>query len=345
MITEIIAKLLEGKNLEFAEMQKTIELITDGKVSEVQIACFLTALRMKGETVEEISAAAQTLKNKCIPLNTQTADVIDIVGTGGDRTGTFNISTAAAFVAAGAGCKVAKHGNRSVSSKSGAADVLEAFGANINLTPSQSLAIFEKTGICFMFAQNHHPCMKYVANVRHEIRNRTLFNILGPLINPANAQMQLIGVYDGRLTEPLAKVLRNLNITNGMVVHGIDGLDEATITDSTMISEIKDNKISSYTIKPEDFSLKRAQLKDIQGGDSFCNAKIITKIFNSSDLGPKRDIVLLNAGLAIYIAKKASSVKQGIELAKASIDNGFALKTLNDFIALSKTFNKNGGKV
>ena len=345
MITEIIAKLLNGENLEFAEMQKTIELITDGKVSDVQIACFLTALRMKGETVEEISAAAFTLKNKCIPINIKNTETIDIVGTGGDCAGTFNISTAAAFVAAGAGCKITKHGNRSATSKSGAADVMEALGANINLSADESLSIFEKTGICFMFAQNHHPCMKYVANVRYEIRNRTLFNILGPLINPANAKMQLIGVYDKKLTEPLVKVLKNLNITNGMVVHGNDGLDEASITDSTLISEIKNNEITSYIIKPEDFNLKRSSLQDIEGGDPDYNAKIIMDIFNGDDVGPKRDIVALNAGLAIYITKKAQNISEGVKLAKASIENGLALKTLNNFIAISKKTKRTGEKL
>lgn len=333
-----ILKLVEGQNLDTAEVREIIDKIANGGATDAQIAAFLTALRIKGETVQEITAAAQTMKNKCIPINIENPETIDIVGTGGDCAGTFNISTTAAFVAAGAGCKVAKHGNRSVSSKSGAADVLEALGTNINLKPAESLAIFKKTGICFMFAQNHHPCMKFVAHVRQEIGFRTLFNILGPLINPAHTRMQLIGVYDKNLVEPIAKVLQNLMITDGMTVHGEDGLDEATITGATMISEIKNSKITSYTIVPEDFGLKRASIADIQGGNAKENAEIIKNIFTGKETGAKRDIVLLNAGLALYITKKAATIKEGVELAKASIDKGFTLKTLNEFITLSNSF-------
>lgn len=337
MITDTIQKLIDRKDLDFTEVETVIKQITEGRATDAQMASFLTALRMKGETVQEITAAAQTLKNKCIPLNLNTPEAIDIVGTGADCRGTFNISTIAAFIAAGAGCKVAKHGNRSVSSKSGAADVLEALGANINITPAESLSIFEKTGICFLFAPNYHPCMKFAAPVRQEIGIRTLFNILGPLINPAQAKMQLIGVYDKKLVEPIAKVLQNLGVTRGMTVHGFDGLDEATITGPTMISEIKDGKITSYTVKPEDFGLKPVYLKDIQGGDSRENAQIILDIFNKKETGAKRDIAALNAGLALYITKIAPDIKEGVELAKVSIDKGFALKALNEFIALSNS--------
>ncbi len=338
MITNAILKLINGENLEFEEVKSIIEQITEGNVTNVQIASFLTALRIKGETVQEITAAATVMKNKCIPINTKIAETIDIVGTGGDCCGTFNISTAAAFIAAAAGSHVAKHGNRSVSSKSGAADVLEALGANINLKPENSLEIFNKTGICFLFAQNHHPCMKYVAEVRHQLGIRTLFNILGPLINPANTTMQLIGVYDEKMTEPIAQVLVNLGITDGMVIHGADGLDEATITDITRVSEIKNSKIQTYNIKPEDFELKPASLADIQGGNPEINAKIILNILNGTEYGPKHDIAVLNAALALYITKKADSVKKGVELAKSAIDKGLALKTLNEFIRLSNSF-------
>ncbi len=338
MLTDAISKLINRQNLEFDEVKAVIEQITEGRATNAQIAAFLTALRMKGETVQEITAAAYVMKNKCIPLNINVSETIDIVGTGGDCRGTFNISTAAAFIAAGAGCHVAKHGNRSVSSKSGAADVLEALGANINLKPENCLEIFNKTGICFLFAQNHHPCMKYVAEVRHQIATRTLFNILGPLINPANTKMQLIGVYDEKLTEPIAKVLINLGIIRGMVLHGTDGLDEATITSETKISEIKSSEIKTYTIKPEDFGLKRASLSDIQGGTPDENAEIILNILSGKDKGAKLDIAILNAALALCITKKADSIRCGVELAKAAIDNGFALKKLNSFIELSNSF-------
>jgi len=337
MITDSILKLIDGKNLDRSEVSSVIEKITDGVVSEIQIAAFLTALRIKGETVDEITSAAEVMKKKCIPIPMNDPKTIDIVGTGGDCKGTFNISTAAAFIAAGAGCKVAKHGNRSVSSKSGAADVLEALGASINLCPENDLKIFKKTGICFLFAQNHHPCMKYVARVRSEIGTRTLFNILGPMINPANTKMQLIGVYDEKLTEPVANVLKNLGITAGMTLHGSDGLDEATITGDTTVSEIKNSKIETYKINPSDFGLKTAQLKDVQGGDSKENARIITDIFKGKEKGARRDIAALNAGLAIYITGRANTIKQGVELALASIQNGSALNTLHNFIELSNT--------
>lgn len=338
MITDAILKLIDGKNLEYNEVKSVIEQITEGKATNAQIAAFLTALRIKGETVQEITAAAHVMKEKCIPLSISTPQTIDIVGTGGDCSGTFNISTAAAFIAAGAGVHVAKHGNRSVSSKSGAADVLEALGANINLKPENCLKIFNKTGICFLFAQNHHPCMKFVADVRQQIATRTLFNVLGPLINPANTKMQLIGVYDEKLTEPIAKVLVNLMVTDGMVIHGADGLDEATITTETTISEIRNSEIRTYTIKPEDFGLKRANITDIQGGNPDENAKIILNILSGKEKGAKLDIAVLNAALALYITKKADSIENGINLAKSAIDNGFALKTLKDFISLSNDF-------
>ncbi len=338
MITDAILKLINGQNLEYNEVKTVIEQITEGKATNAQIAAFLTALRIKGETVQEITAAANVMKEKCIPFNINSKQAIDIVGTGGDCSGTFNISTAAAFIAAGAGAKVAKHGNRSVSSKSGAADVLEALGANINLKPENSLKIFNEIGICFLFAQNHHPCMKYVADVRHEIATRTLFNILGPLINPANTKMQLIGVYDKKLTEPIAKVLVNLMVTDGMVIHGADGLDEATICTETTISEIRNSEIKTYTIKPEDFGLKRAGITDIQGGSPDENAKIILDILSGKEKGAKLDIAALNAGLVLYISKKADCVENGINLAKSAISNGSALKTLKDFITLSNSF-------
>lgn len=335
-IINATTKILDGKDLEFDEVQEVIRQITEGKATNAQIASFLTALRFKGETVQEITAAATVMQDKCITINTDTPEAIDIVGTGGDCAGTFNISTAAAFIAAGAGCKVAKHGNRSASSKTGAADLLEAFGVDINLPPDKSLDIFKKTGICFLYAPDYHPCMQYVSPVRQEIGIRTLFNILGPLINPAKTKIQMIGVYDRNLTEPVAKVLKNLGISRGMTVHGADGLDEATITDKTFISEIKDNKIISYEISPEDFGLKRAVLKDIQGGNTEENAAIIADIFSGKEKGAKYDIAALNAALLIYLTGNSKDIKEGIERAKAAIDSSSALKIFENFISLSK---------
>ena len=319
-IIKATKKILGKKNLEFEEVREVIKQITEGKATNAQVASFLTALRFKGETVEEITAAATVMQDKCITIDTKTPNAVDIVGTGGDCAGTFNISTAAAFIAAGAGCKVAKHGNRSASSKSGAADVLEELGADINLPPEKSLDVFKKTGICFLYAPDYHPCMQYVAPVRHEIGIRTLFNVLGPLINPANTKIQLIGVYDKNLTKPIAQVLKNLGITKGMTVHGTDGLDEATITDETFISEIKDNKVISYKISPKDFGLKTVSLKDIQGGDTKENAKIILDIISGKE----------------NLTGNSKDIKEGVEYAKAAIDNGYALKTLQEFILLSK---------
>lgn len=336
-ITEAISKLVNGENLSGEEVSAVFCQIMEGKATNAQMASFLTALRIKGETVEEITAAAKTIQGKSIPFDTKNPDIIDIVGTGGDNTGTFNISTAAAFIAAGAGAPVTKHGNRSVSSQSGAADVLEALGANINLPPDKSLLMFKKIGFCFLFAQNHHPCMGFVAPVRQEIGIRTLFNIIGPTVNPARAKKQLIGVYDKSLVEPLAKVLKNLGITRGITLHSEDGLDEAAISAPTLIAEIKEGRILSYTIKPEDFNLKYAPLEDIKGGNDKENAQIILNIFNKKDRGAKRDIAVLNAALLLYLTDKSPTIKDGVELAKASIDNGSALKTLTEFIELSNT--------
>ncbi len=335
MIVDAIVKITNGKNLEFAEVRTIIEEIIKGQATNAQMAAFLTALRIKGETVEEITAAAQTMKDNCIPVDFKTPDAIDIVGTGGDCAGTFNISTAAAFIAAGAGCKVTKHGNRSSSSKSGAADVLEAMGANINLNANENIALLKKINICFMYAPNYHPGMKFVADVRHEIGIRTLFNIIGPLVNPAHTKMQLIGVYDEKLVKPIAQVLKNLGVVNGMTLHGTDGLDEATITGPTLISEIKNSEIISYTIKPEDFGLKTASLKDIQGGDAKENTKILYNIFTGNDVGPKRDIAVLNAALLLYITRISKNIKDGIDLAKSTLDKGLAKAILDDFIRFS----------
>jgi anthranilate phosphoribosyltransferase len=335
MIIEALKKLSNGENLDFETTKLVMQEITQGSVTDIQITSFLTALRIKGETVEEITAAAKVMKEKCIKTTLDTENTIDIVGTGGDMSNTFNISTTSAFVVAAGGVPVAKHGNRALTSKSGAIDVLEALGINVNRTTNQEKEIFNKLNICFMFAQNHHPAMKYVANVRKELKFRTLFNILGPLTNPANANSQLFGVFDEKLTSILCQVILNLGVKRVLVIHGKDGLDEATLTDETVVSEGLNGKINNYTIKPEDFNLKRCNLVDIQGGSAKDNAEIIKNIFNLKETGAKRDIVILNSALAFYTFGKTPTIKDGIELAENIIKSRRAEVLLNKYIEIS----------
>ena len=335
MITEAIKQLTERKNLSKEMMTVIMEEITEGNATEAQIASFLTALKMKGETIEEITAAAQIMKSKCIKTELNTYNTLDIVGTGGDMTGTFNISTASAFVAAAGSVPMAKHGNRAQTSKSGAIDVLEALGINVNKTPEEEKAIFNELNICFMFAPNHHPCMMYAAKVRKELRIRTLFNILGPLTNPAGARSQLFGIYDKNLVEPLAKVITNLGVKNAIVVHGKDGTDEATLADETYISEARNGIIKNYTIKPEDFGLKRCRPEELTGGNAAENAQILKNIFTGKEKGAKRDIVILNSALAFYIYGKTKTIYEGIKLAHDLIISGCVFDTLNKYIIMS----------
>jgi anthranilate phosphoribosyltransferase len=269
------------------------------------------------------------MREKADRITPQVGYCIDTCGTGGDGSNTFNISTAAAIVASAGGITVAKHGNRSVSSRSGSADVLEALGVNISLTPEQVKESIEKVGIGFMFAPTFHKSMKHAAGPRRELGIRTIFNILGPLTNPANAKGQVLGVFDKRLTEPLANVLLNLNVESAMVIHGMDGMDEITTTDATMVSELKAGKVVNYEISPEKYGLKRASKDELVGGDSAKNAEIIISIF-SGEKGPKRDIVLINAAAALYVGKIADSLESGIEIAGAAIDSGKVLKKLNE---------------
>lgn len=336
MIKEAIITLCEKKDLSKARMQKIMEEIMQGKASQVQIAAFLTALRMKGETPDEISAAALTMRNYVKKINVPGDVVLDTCGTGADRMCTFNISTISAFVACGCGLVVAKHGNRAVSSRCGSADLLEALGVNINIDEQKLEECLEKIGIGFLFAPNLHPAMKYVAGVRKELGLRTIFNLLGPLTNPAFATHQLLGVYDLKLLKVLAEVLANLGVRHGLVVHGLDGLDEVTTTTSTRICELKNKKLKSYSIAPSDFGIKKARLKDLEGGSVQVNAQIARGILQK-DKGPKRDIVVLNAGCAIYTADKAKTIRQGIELAKESIDSGRALKKLEELRELTNS--------
>lgn len=331
MITEAINKVILGKDLEYNAARRAMEEIMEGTATHAQIASFLTAMRMKGESVNEITACASVMREKAVNLR-PVGEVMDIVGTGGDGTNTFNISTTAAFVVAAADVSVAKHGNRSVSSRSGAADVLEALGADIHLTSRQSQEMLDKIGMCFLFAPIYHASMKHAAPVRKEIGVRTLFNILGPLVNPAGASIQLTGVFDKKLARPLAQVMMNLGVERGMVLHGMDGMDEATLAAGTAIVEIRRSELVSYEINPEDFGLKRSTGEALVGGDAEENAEITRSILAGIERGPKREVVLLNSGLALYLAGKGKTIGEGVSLAETLVDSGAALHKMNDFI-------------
>lgn len=327
MIKEAIAKVVEKKNLSEKEMVLVMEEVMEGEATPIQVASFITALRMKGETVEEITGAAKVMRQKATRIHAGDFIVVDTCGTGGDRSNTFNISTTAAFVVAGSGIAVAKHGNRSVSSGCGSADVLQAIGVNIELRPVEVEECLREVGIGFLFAPLFHEAMKYALGPRREIGIRTIFNILGPLTNPANAKAQVLGVYDHALTGVLARVLGKLGSTHAFVVHGGDGLDEITITGETKVSEWNKGRLRSYKIKPHDFGIKRGRLKDLLGGGPEENAKILLDILEGKK-GPKRDIVLLNAAAGIVAGGKARGFKEGIKLAEESIDSGAAKKKL-----------------
>lgn len=333
MIKEAILKLAKKEDIGY-DMAKTVmnEIMSD-RASEVQKSAYLTALSMKGETIGEITASAEEMRNHCIRL-LHDMDVLEIVGTGGDGANSFNISTTSSIVIASGGVPVAKHGNRAASSKSGAADVLEALGVNITVPPEKSAKMLEKIGICFLFAQNYHIAMKYVGPVRRELGIRTIFNILGPLANPAGANMELMGVYDEELVEPLAKVLFNLGVKNAMVVYGQDKLDEISMSAPTTVCEIKDGVFSNYVIQPEDFDYTRCKKEDLEGGTPAENAEITRAILNG-EKGPKRDAVALNSGAALYIAGKAASLNAGIKMAEELIDSGKAKEKLEEFIRYS----------
>lgn len=307
--------------------------IMEGEASNAQIGAFITALRMKGETIEELAGAAKVMRAKAAKIKVD-GTIVDTCGTGGDGTNTFNISTACAFVAAGGGLRVAKHGNRSVSSQCGSADVLHALGVRIDCAPEQVKECIRKIGIGFLYAPIFHSAMKYAAPPRREIGIRTIFNLLGPLSNPAAANVQLLGVYDAALTLVMAEVLKKLGVGAALVVHGEGGFDEITITGSTRVSELKQGKIITYEICPEDFGLKRGILEDIIGGDANQNAKIIQSVL-SGEKGPKRDILLLNAGALFMAAEAAKDFKEGIALAERSIDSGAATEKLKQLIEVT----------
>ena len=326
---EIIEKLINGLNLAPDEAESAMQTIMSGKATDAQIAAFLVALRIKGETPEEIAALAQVMRRFATAIRPEVSGtLVDTCGTGGDAAGTFNISTASMFVVAGAGIPIAKHGNRSVSSKSGSADVLESLGVNIAMAPEKVQECIEKTGIGFMFAPGFHSAMKHVMPARRELGIRTVFNILGPLTNPANAKGQVVGVYNAALTEKIAEVMNILGVERAFVVHGEPGMDEISNVGKTKISELSKGKIKTYMITPEDFGVKRARMADLAGADAKENAKIITDILAGKDKGPRRDIVLLNAAAGIVAGKKAKTLKEGLEIARDSIDSGKAYKKL-----------------
>lgn len=337
MIKEAILKLSKKENLNYEEAKEVMNEIMSGKATAVQMSSYLTALSMKGETIDEITGSAAGMRANCIKL-LHNMEVLEIVGTGGDNSNSFNISTASAIVIAAGGVTVAKHGNRAASSKCGAADVLEELGININISPEKSREILSKINICFLFAQNYHIAMKYVAPVRKELGIRTVFNILGPLSNPAGSNIELMGVYDESLIEPLAKVMQNLGVKRGMVVYGTDKIDEISMSSETKVCEILDKEnLKSYTISPKDFGYDFCDKKELEGGSVKENAEIIRNIFNLKDNGAKRKAVCMNAGAGFYIAKKVKNIKEGVQMAENLIDEKKAFEKLEDFIKESNS--------
>ena len=338
MIKEAIEKIVLKEDLTYDEAYTVMNEIMNGETTPTQNAAFLAALSTKStkaETIDEISGCAQAMREHALTVDGGDMDTLEIVGTGGDRAGSFNISTTTAFVAAAAGIKVAKHGNRAASSKSGTADCLEALGANINLEPEKCVSLLEDAGFCFFFAQKYHTSMKYVGAIRRELGFRTVFNILGPLTNPIKPSRQLLGVYDEYLLEPLAKVLTSLGVKNGMVVYGREKLDELSTAGETAVCEFNNGEYSSYVLTPEQFGLTRSTKKDLEGGTPEENAAITRDILSGKDKGPKFETVLMNAGAALYISGKATDIADGIGKARELIDNGEALKAMERFVDLS----------
>lgn len=338
MIKEAIIKIVNKGDLTYDEAYQVMNEIMSGQSTPTQNAAFLAALSTKStkaETIDEISGCAASMREHATPVPHPGIDVLEIVGTGGDGAHTFNISTTSAFVAAAAGCKVAKHGNRAASSKSGTADVQEALGVNIEQSPEKALELLNKVGMCFLFAQKYHAAMKYVGAIRRELGFRTVFNILGPLTNPANPSYFLLGVYDAYLVEPVAKVLDQLGVKRALVVHGLDHLDEVSASDDTLVCELKNGYYRTTKIKPEDFGLERGKKEELVGGTPEENAEITKGILNGTITGTKRNAVLLNAGLAIYVAGQADTMADGVKKAADMIDSHKAYETMEAYIAES----------
>ena len=331
MIKEAIIALAKKQDLTYEQAEKVMDEIMSGEASQIQMASYLTALALKGETIDEITASAAAMRAHGTKL-LHDMDVLEIVGTGGDGANSFNISTTSALVIAAGGVPVAKHGNRAASSKSGAADVLEALGVKITVSPEESARILKKINICFLFAQNYHFAMKYVAPIRKELGIRTVFNILGPLSNPAGANMELMGVYDETLVEPLAQVMAKLGVVKGMVVYGQDKLDEISMSAPTTVCEIRDGWFQSYQIRPEQFGYNSCAKEELAGGTPEENAQITRDILEGREKGPKRQAVCLNAGASLYITGKAKTIEEGVRMAESLIDSGAAVKKLEEFI-------------
>lgn len=334
MIKESIAKLIECQTLTNEEAEASFNEMMNGEASPAQIAAFITALRMKGETPEEIASGVRSMQSCMSEIKPNVQGMLlDTCGTGGDAHDTFNISTTSAFVAAAAGCSVAKHGNRAVSSKSGSADVLETLGIKIDLPAERVKEIIEKIGIGFLFAPMCHGAMKHAIAPRKEIGIRTVFNILGPIVNPANAQARLLGVYNAQLAEKIAKALQQLNVKRAMVVHGMEGLDEISLAGETTVYELKNGELTEYKITPEQFNLKRSSLKEIEGGDSKNCAKILKSVLEGKATEAQTNAALLNAGAGIYLCEQAASIEEGINKARDAIASGKALEKLDQLIA------------
>ncbi|MEO5354824.1 MAG: anthranilate phosphoribosyltransferase [Magnetococcus sp. XQGC-1] len=333
-IQHAIPLLIDGQHLTQEQARAVTEQIMSGQATDAQIGAYLVALRIKGETVDEITGSAQAMRSKALSLSVP-GRLLDTCGTGGDAAGTFNISTTAAFVVAAQGVVVAKHGNRAISSKSGSADLLTALGVNIDAEPPVVQRCLAEAGIGFLFAPRYHSAMRHVAGPRRELAVRTIFNLLGPLTNPANAPFQLMGLFAAHWLEPIAHVLGRLGLSHALVVHGSDGLDEITTTGPTQVAELEEGgRVHTYTVEPEQFGLPRARLADLQGGDAQANAAITRRVL-SGERGAQRDIVLLNAGAALYAARQAASLADGIEMAVAAIDSGRAMQSLERLVALS----------
>ena len=333
---EILNKIVNKEDLSFDEAKSAMENIMNGNLLPTQIAAIAVALRIKGETENEISGFVTAMKNGAIRLPESFPNAVDTCGTGGDKLNTFNISTASAIVAAGAGVTIAKHGNRSASSKSGSADVLEAFGINLNATTETELRALNEIGIAFLFARSHHPALKHASSARKEIGIRTVFNLIGPMTNPAGAGIQLMGVFREADIKKVAAVLKKLGAKRAMIVSGHDGMDEISLSSPTDVAELKNNEIITYQISPEDFGIKNAPVESLKGGTPEENAKIILGILNGT-AGPKTDIVLLNAGAVIYLSGKSDSIKSGIEMAGQSISSGEAARKLEQLIKISNS--------
>ena len=333
MIKEAIQNVVKGANLPYSAAEAVMDEIMGGEASPIQMSAYLTAMALKGPTIDEITASAAGMRKHCVRVLTD-MDVLEIVGTGGDGSNSFNISTTAALVVSAAGVPVAKHGNRAASSRCGAADVLEALGVDIKIPPEHSKRLLNEIGLCFLFAQNYHIAMRYVAPVRKELGIRTIFNILGPLVNPAGANMELLGVFEEELVEPIAHVLYNLGVYRAMVVYGQDGLDEISLSAPTSVCEVKHGEFLCYTITPEEFGFARCDKDALLGGTPEENAEIVREILSGAK-GPKRDAVVLNSAAALHIARPALTMRDAVALAQQTIDSGAAMEQLQRFVSLS----------